>query len=275
MKRFFICISLILTALVSHAQRDTLFVLEQEYTKEFLDTVNISKQLLINDYSLLGVQYGPAFNRMAFNPVKKQGTLMTPANFGVTYTKYGKFFGFMPYFGYQIGLMYGQDGYKFKQNKDGEFSSNVDGATEAVYSFVEVPFLSHFHADIWKIKLIAEVGMFGAYRLDVERTGERMDPEYANKFHDYENRLDYGAKFGAGIGLILDPIEIHFKAQYKWSWSSIYRPDYASEYYYRLAYPLDLYISAGIHFQITKRTGKTKAQLKKDAYNMVYPSETK
>ena len=38
----------------------------------------------------------------------------------------------------------------------------------------------------------------------------------------------------------------------------------------RFAYPTNIVISAGVHFQITKRTGKTKAQLKKMARDMVY-----
>ena len=47
-------------------------------------------------------------------------------------------------------------------------------------------------------------------------------------------------------------------------------PDYHSEYYYRFAYPSDIIISAGIHVQLTKRTGKTKAELRKEAKSSVY-----
>ncbi len=65
-------------------------------------------------------------------------------------------------------------------------------------------------------------------------------------------------------------MEIHIQAMYKHSMSTLYNPDYYSEYYYRFAYPTNIVISAGVHFQITKRTGKTKAQLKKMARDMVY-----
>jgi hypothetical protein len=57
---------------------------------------------------------------------------------------------------------------------------------------------------------------------------------------------------------------------YKHSLSSLYEPDHYSEYYYRFAYPANITITAGVHFQLTKRTGLTKAQIKKQAKEMVY-----
>jgi hypothetical protein len=57
---------------------------------------------------------------------------------------------------------------------------------------------------------------------------------------------------------------------YKHSLSSLYAPDYYSQYYYRYAYPSNIVISAGLHFQLTKRTGKTKTELKKQAKEIVY-----
>ena len=69
---------------------------------------------------------------------------------------------------------------------------------------------------------------------------------------------------------MFSPVEFHVTALIKYSMSSIYKPDYNSQYYYRFAYPFDVMISAGLHFQLTKRIGKTKAQLRKEAYNMVF-----
>ena len=82
---------------------------------------------------------------------------------------------------------------------------------------------------------------------------------------DYDRRFDYGIKGGAGIGLIFDPVEIHLMATYKYSMATLYDPDYMSPYYYRYAYPTNIIISAGLHFQLTKRVGKTKAQLRREA----------
>lgn len=252
--------------------KDTLTVgLEPVYSDEYLDTVDIKKTKVINDYSMVGVQYGIALNQMRFNPTKKQGMLMTPMNIGVMYTRYGKMFGYMPYFGFQTGLFYGQDGYVFKKDKEtGDYNESVDGATKATYTYLEVPMLAHLHIDVWHLKLIVNIGLYGAYRTGVEREGDRMDPDYANKFYDYDRRFDYGIKGGAGIGLVLDPIEFHITATYRASLGTLYDPDYHSEYYYRFAYPSDIIISAGIHVQLTKRTGKTKAELRKEAKSSVY-----
>ena len=52
----------------------------------------------------------------------------------------------------------------------------------------------------------------------------------------------------------------------RWSWSSLYAPDYASKYYYRYAYPLDIIATVGVHFQLTKRSGKTNRQLRYYSY---------
>ena len=241
------------------------------FSDEYLDTVKMKKAKSINDYTMIGVQYGVSLSQMRFNPTKRQGMLISPYNFGITYTRYGKMFGYMPYFGFQTGVLFGQDGYVFKKNKEtGDYNESVDGATKAVYSYAEVPLLAHLHIDVWHLKLIVNLGLYAGYRLEVEREGERLDPQYANTFYDYDRRFDYGAKAGAGIGLILDPIEFHIQATYRASLGSLYRPNYYSEYYYRFAYPSDILITAGIHIQLTKRTGKTKAALKKEAKALIY-----
>ncbi|MGN1232131.1 MAG: porin family protein [Candidatus Cryptobacteroides sp.] len=241
------------------------------FSDEYLDTVKMKKAKAINDYTMIGVQYGVSLSQMRFNPGKKQGMLMLPYNFGLTYTRYGKMFGYMPYFGFQTGVLFGQDGYVFKKDKEtGEYNESVDGATKATYSYIEVPMLAHLHIDVWHLKLIVNLGLSAGYRLSVEREGERLDPQYTNAFYDYDRRFDYGAKAGAGIGLILDPIEFHIQATYRASLGSLYKPNYHSEYYYRFAYPSDILITAGIHVQLTKRTGKTKAALKKEAKALIY-----
>ena len=71
---------------------------------------------------------------------------------------------------------------------------------------------------------------------------------------------------------MFDPVEIHFNALLRWSWSSLYAPDYASPYYYRYAYPLDIIASVGVHFQLTKRSGKTTKALRRQAKELVYGS---
>lgn len=262
-----------INAMAQEAKKDTIS-LEGKYSKEYLDTVKIDKSIVINDYTAIGFQYGVALNRMTFNPSKSQTMLMTPKNFGITYSRYGKMFGYMPYFGFQVGLFYGQDGYKTKENKETGSRPSVDGAYQAIYDYVEVPVLALFHYDVLRFRLHANLGFYGGYRLKVQRWGdETFNPDYSNKFYDHDIRFDYGIKGGAGFALLFDPIEFHVGAQIRYGFSSLCEPDYFSEYYYRFAYPFDVIISAGIQFQITKRTGKTKSELRKQARNIVYKVE--
>lgn len=248
------------------------------FTNEFLDTVKIEKKLKLNDYSMIGIQGGVGLSQVMWNPKFKQEMILMPVNFGITYTKYGKMFGYMPYFGFQIGLMYAQEGYQFKADKDDpvKIPTTIQGADRAVYDVIEMPVLSHFHFDMLRMKIIANLGFYAGYRLKIHRFpygGEYSNPEYAaNQFEflETDRRWDYGIKGGVGFGFVFEPFELHLKAMYKYSLSSLNEPDTYSKYYYRYAYPSNIIISAGLHFHLSKRTGKTKAELKKEAKALVY-----
>ena len=242
-------------------------------TNEFLDTVTVKKKLKLNDYSMIGVQYGAGLSQVMWNPAQNQNMLFIPMNLGVTYTIYGKMFGYMPYFGFQAGLFYGHEGYEFEYNEEKDYTYKIEGAEKAVFEVIELPVLSHLHIDFWHMKIIAQIGCFAGYRLGIERfpghTGN-VSPEVQKSFLPTDNRFDYGLKGGLGFGLVFEPIELHFQAMYKHSFSSLYEPDYYSEYYYRYAYPMNLIISAGIHFHLTKRSGMTKKEIRQKAKSIVY-----
>ena len=238
-----------------------------------LDDIDVKKKLIINDYSMVGVQYGAGVSRVNWNPRIEQDLVFVPVNFGVTYTRYGKMFGYMPYFGFQAGLFYAKDAYQFKYNEEYDYTYTIEGAEKAIIDVVELPILFQFHYDMWNFKILAQVGPYIGYRLGIQRfAGEtgHVNKRYENDFTPTDRRFDYGIKGGAGIGLVFDPIEIHLMASYKHAFASLYDPDYYSQYYYRFAYPSSLVVSAGVHFQLTKRSGKTKASLKKEAKDMVY-----
>lgn len=236
----------------------------------YIDTVKTKKKFLINDYSLVGFEYGATLSKVMFNPDLKQTMMISPTYFGITYTKYCKMFGYMPYFGMQVGLMFGNEGYKFEKDKETGESSQIEGATEVKYQVLEVPVLAHFHVDFWKMKAMASAGFYGGYRLSIERKGENVAPEIRKDFLDSDKRIDYGFKGGVGFGIILDPIEIHFQGMVKYSWATLYEPDYQSKYFYRYAYPLDITITAGIHYQLNRRKGNTRRKLKARAREIVY-----
>lgn len=230
----------------------------------YLDTIDVKKKNVINDYTMIGIQYGMAMSQVMWNPSMKQDFLFVPYNFGIMYTRYGKMFGYMPYFGFQAGVIYTQEGYKFKTDDDG-YTPDVQGAHQAVMEVIEVPVMAHCHVDFWKMKIMANIGFFGGYRLSIHRTGPDVDPSIKDSFMETDRRLDYGIKGGLGLGFIFDPVEIHFTAMYKYSMGTLYDPDYYSQYYYRYAYPSNIVFSVGLHFQLTRRTGKTKHELKQEA----------
>ena len=245
----------------------------ETWTDEFLDTLDIRRKLDINDYSMIGIHYGVGLSRVMWNPTQKQDMVFMPYNVGITFTKYGKMFGYMPYFGFQAGVLYTQEGYQFEYNEERNYTYKIEGAEKAVLDVIEIPVMAHMHIDFWNMKIMANIGCYAGYRLAIERfpgkTGY-VSEEMAHAFKDTDRRMDYGIKGGLGFGFVFDPIEIHLQAMYKHSLSSLYEPDHYSEYYYRFAYPSNIIISAGVHFQLTKRTGLTKAQIKKQAKEMVY-----
>ena len=241
-------------------------------TNEFLDTVQVKKALVVNDYSLIGIQYGAGLSRVMWNPRQEQKMLFSPVNVGITYTKYGQMFA-MPFFAFKAGLFYAKEGYQFEYNEEYDWTYKIEGAEKAVLEVVEVPLLFQFHYDAWNFKIMAEVGCFGGYRLGIQRfpgkTGSVAE-ELEHSFTETDRRFDYGIKGGVGLALVFDPLEFHISASYKHSLSSLYEPDHYSQYYYRFAYPSNIILSAGVHFQLSKRTGKTKAALKKEAKEIVY-----
>ena len=227
----------------------------------------------INNYDIIGVNYGVTFSQMSFNPPVKQEWIFNPVYASVDYIHHMKMFGYMPYFGYRIGLAYGHEGYRFQENKETGTIYKIEGATEAVMDVVEIPFLAHFHFDALHFKILANAGPYVGYRRTIERRGPAVTPGLENAFADTDIQTDFGLQGGAGIGFMFNPFEFHINALLRYSWSSIYTPDSSpsiyNKYYYRFAYPLDVNITAGIYFQLTKRTGRTSKDLRRQAKEIV------
>ena len=135
MKKTLICILFLSTCLSTFAQK-TDIIISDTLTNEFLDTVSVKKKLKLNDYSLIGVQYGATLSQVMWNPSQKQNMLLLPVNFGVTYTLYGKMFGYMPYFGFQAGLFYGKEGYQFEYNEEKDYTYKIEGAAKAIFEVI-------------------------------------------------------------------------------------------------------------------------------------------
>ena len=244
------------------------------YAQDISPQDSIKKVFSLNDYTLFGVEYGGSISRQQFNPSKTQGNLFVPQTFGVYVVKYGKLFDGSPNFGLKGGVRYSHQGYQFKMNKETGITPNLEGAEKAIIDLIDVPLMAHFHSDGLHFKVMLDLGIYGGYRLSIERIGDYVRDEYRNAFMEWDYRLDYGIAGGLGFGIVFDPVEFHVNASVRYSWGSLYRADYLSKDFYRFAYPLDGMLTAGLYFQLTKRTGKTKGMIRREAYNQVYHPET-
>ena len=225
----------------------------------------------INDYSMIGVNYGVSFTNTYFSPSKHNRTFSFAPNYiSVTYTKFSKMFDTLPYFALVLGAAMGDEGYAFIADPETGISADVDGATQCRMKVFEVPAMMQLHLDFDPGKIMLNAGVYGGWRSTVKRSGPSLDPEWTDKFRSYERQLDYGFQGGAGFALIFDPVEIHFNCLLRWSWSNLYAPDYSSAYYYNYAYPMDIIATVGLHFHLSRRNGKTRKELKREAYEIVY-----
>ena len=89
------------------------------------------REFLVNDYFSVGFNYGMTFSRMSFNPSVSQTWRYSPGYASILFTQHLKLFGYMPYFGIQVGFAYGHEGYKFKMNEETGYMHHIEGAEEA------------------------------------------------------------------------------------------------------------------------------------------------
>lgn len=277
MRNIICCIiSLLFCCTLLRAQQDSLM-----YTPEYLDTVNVNRVSGLNDYFMIGANYGVTFSTVYFNPTKMGADIkFQPTYFSLMFTHYEKMFNYLPYFGLTMGVSYWHSGVRFNDNPDTGYPLGyIDGATDVTMETVELPAMMQMHFDSAPVKVLANLGGYVGYRLSIERSGIWLDEEYTNKFRDYEYRFDYGLVGGAGLGFMFDPVEIHLNLLGRWSLQNLYQPDYYNEtfhpyntYFYRYANPIDISLTIGVYFQLTKRTGKTTKQIKQEARDIVYGS---
>lgn len=267
------------TPRLTWAQKDSIRMREVDtllWNDNFLDTVRIHKKTLINDYSMIGVTYGLTFGNFTFSPARhNRAWIPVPGFVSVMYTHYEKMMDMYANFGFRTGIEYGHEAFGFQFNDEyGQYYNYVDGAHKGVIEVVDIPVMACMHFDLAPLKFQGGVGVYGGYRLSIEREGEYLDYRYEHAFHDYEKRWDYGLRGNAGIAFMIDPVEFHLSAEVRWGWQSLYEPDYNSKYYYRFAYPLDISLCAGVHFQLGKRLGKTSKALRRQAKEIVYGKKT-
>ena len=247
------------------------FQLPDSVTNEWLDATPLPKKARINDYWIVGVHGGVSLQYGYYNPPRQTRFYPNLPVWGVSITRFATMMNTFPNLGMEVGFQHNYEGYNFKEyevDKD-TYRQDIDGYHEAYMEVPEVFILTHGHIDMGQYaKINLKLGVFGGYRMNIHRIHDNgysvyHDPAIANEFRDTDNRWSYGVQGGLGFGLMFDPIEVHLGVQVKWGWSSFYKPDVVSPYYYRFAYPLDGAVTLGVYYQLTKRRGHTRPALRR------------
>ena len=247
------------------------FQLPDSVTNEWLDATPLPKKARINDYWIVGVHGGVSLQYGYYNPPRQTRFYPNLPVWGVSITRFATMMNTFPNLGMEVGFQHNYEGYNFKEyevDKD-TYRQDIDGYHEAYMEVPEVFILTHGHIDMGQYaKINLKLGMYGGYRMNIHRIHDNgytvyHDPAIANEFRDTDNRWSYGVQGGLGFGLMFDPIEVHLGVQVKWGWSSFYKPDVVSPYYYRFAYPLDGAVTLGVYYQLTKRRGHTRPALRR------------
>ena len=78
MKRIIITTLLITASIVLSAQSELLpkGLTVEQYSDEFLDSLDVKKDLKINDYSMFGISYGANLSKVMWNPAQKQESIL-------------------------------------------------------------------------------------------------------------------------------------------------------------------------------------------------------
>ena len=251
------------------------FQLPDSVTNEYLDSTPLPKKARINDYWMVGVHGGVSLQYGYYNPPRQTRFYPNLPVWGVSITRFATMMNTFPNLGMEVGFQHNYEGYNFKEYEvdgiDGKdtYRQDIDGYHEAYMEVPEVFILTHGHVDMGQYaKINLKLGMYGGYRMNIHRIHDNgytvyHDPAIANEFRDTDNRWSYGVQGGLGFGLMFDPIEVHLGVQVKWGWSSFYKPDVVSPYYYRFAYPLDGAVTLGVYYQLTKRRGHTRTALRR------------
>ena len=277
MKRTVLLVLALLAGTLLRAQKGIdlekeFFQLPDSVTDGYLDSLSLPSRVKINDYWIVGVHGGVSIEHGFFNPPRVVNFYLNKPVYGFSITRYATMMNMLQNLGMEVGFQHNYEGYNFKEHEqDGyTYRQNIDGAYEAYMEVPEVFLLTHGHMDMGQYaKIIIKAGMYGGYRMNITRIGPRVMSSIEHDFLDTDRRWSYGVQGGLGFGFMLDPIEIHLMAQFKWSWSSFYQPNVASPYYYRFAYPLDGAVTLGVYYQLTPRRGHTKARLRRMAREMV------
>lgn len=200
--------------------------------------VKIKDSSLLKQH-LIGFKVGYAISSVSFSQDFDHKSIKTPIHFGIYYTYYHSLWKSMPYFGFQTGLEYNEIGYT-------HVSGNDQNITEVknIYRAIELPILSQFRVDFWKMRLMLNIGPYAYYIMSSNLEGG---------IPSTTNRLGAGIMGGGGIAFIFKPIELHIECNYKYALSHFYDPQIYSTEYWLYTHSNQLAIQVGVFYRLGKR----------------------
>lgn len=226
MKKIAILLFALLLSLPALAQDDVIAPLNNDFKD--LDTVKVGKKY--KNIHMIGIKYGYSLTTIDASLPLEPGYLQSPKNFALLYTCYHAMWDYMPFFGIQTGIKYGEEGY----------SSEYEGFGER-YKKVEIPLTAQFKIDFSRFRLLVDLGTYYGYRLSTDKPGG---------FDKFDIRHDYGIAAGAGLAVIFEPFEIQLEGAYQFSFCSVYNTNKYSDVYWLFAYPRNILISCSLFFHL-------------------------
>ncbi len=179
---------------------------------------------------LIGVRTSYNISGLDSRPDIKATSINTFPNYSLVYTYYHDLWKTINLFGFQVALSKNEQGF-------------VIDETTTKYEVIKMPFVSQFHFDFWKMRLLINAGGFGGYRL--KKTVNEI-----SGFDEHDYRADYGFIGGAGLAFILKPFELHLEGNYHYSLSYLHSPKKFSETDHFFTYPHQLLLSVTLNFHL-------------------------
>ena len=193
--------------------------LPDSVTDDYLDNAELPKTAKINDYWIVGVHGGVSVGHGYFNPPRHVSMPFRYPVYGFSITRFATMMNTFPNLGMEFGFQHNYEGYKFKEYEVDGVTYNpteIDGATEVYMEVPELFLLTHGHIDFGRyVKANIKGGIYGGYRMNINRIGPNVESGYANAFYETDRRWTYGLQGGLGLGLMLDPLEFHLGVQVK------------------------------------------------------------
>jgi hypothetical protein len=240
---------LFLLSISAYSQDDKNKKQEQDPYKEFSLTsfedaaaVKIKDSSIIRQH-LIGAKWGFGISNVAFSNSSDHKSINTYNNYGIYYTYFHSLWSSMPFFGIQTGIQKTEIGYNHITYID---ETNFT-EQEQRYSAIEIPLLSMFRVDFWKLRLMLGLGCFGSYI-----TSTSLPDGIPSTTH----RKGYGVMGQFGVAIKFNPIEFHIEGGYKYALSNFYDTQIYSKEYWTYTNYNQIFISAGIFFNLSSRKYK-------------------